>query len=76
MDDPPAGEVHLCQSARHITTIFFTHVCVGVFVAQSIRVEAYLPQHVSDELDRVSDNRSEFIREAVKEKLDKEGKIE
>jgi metal-responsive CopG/Arc/MetJ family transcriptional regulator len=47
-------------------------VCVGVFVAQSIRVEAYLPQHVADELDRVTDNRSEYIREAVIEKLDGE----
>jgi len=31
---------------------------------------------VADELERVADNRSEFIREAVKEKLDKEGEIE
>jgi len=46
-----------------------------VFVAQKIRVEAYLPQYVADELERVSDNRSEFIREAVKDKLDKEGEI-
>lgn len=47
-----------------------------MFVAQSIRVEAYLPQHVADELERVADNRSEFIREAVKEKLDSEGRID
>jgi len=46
--------------------------CVGGCVAQSIRVEAYIPQHVADELDRVADNRSEYIREAVKEKLDGE----
>lgn len=45
-------------------------------MAQSIRVEAYLPQYVADELERVSDNRSEFIREAVKEKLDKEGELD
>jgi len=49
---------------------------VGIDVAQSIRVEAYIPQHVSDELDRVADNRSEFIREAVKEKLDEEGRVD
>ena len=54
----------------------FPKACVGVFVAQKIRVEAYLPQHVADELERVSDNRSEFIREAVKEKLDTEGRVE
>jgi metal-responsive CopG/Arc/MetJ family transcriptional regulator len=41
-------------------------------MAQSIRVETYLPQHVANELDRVADNRSEYIREAVKEKLDGE----
>lgn len=44
-------------------------------MAQSIRVETYLPQHVANELDRVSNNRSEFVREAVKEKLDSEGRI-
>lgn len=37
-----------------------------------MRVEAYLPQHVVDELDRVTDNRSEYIRHAVKERLDEE----
>lgn len=49
--------------------------CVGVFVAQKIRIEAYVAQHTADELNRVAENKSEFIREAVKEKLDKEGKI-
>jgi len=45
-------------------------------MAQSMRVEAYLPQHVVDELDRVTDNRSEYIREAVVAQLDSETVID
>jgi len=41
-------------------------------MAQSLRVETYLPKHVVDEIDRVSDNRSEYIREAVVASLDDE----
>lgn len=42
-------------------------------MAQSIRVEAYLPQQMVEELDMIADNRSEYIREAVGEKIEREG---
>lgn len=45
-------------------------------MAQSVRVEAYLSRTTADELDRVAENRSEFIREAVKAKLDTEGRVD
>lgn len=38
-------------------------------MARSQRVETYLPPEMIDEIDEQTDNRSEFIREALEEYL-------
>jgi metal-responsive CopG/Arc/MetJ family transcriptional regulator len=38
-------------------------------MARSQRVEVYLPREMVDEIDEQTDNRSEFIRDALEEKL-------
>lgn len=43
---------------------------MGACMARSIRVEVYLPPETIDEIDEETDNRSEWIRDAIKTKLD------
>jgi len=61
--DTQAGR---CKVTTHS---FIMGACVGVCVAKQIRVEAYLPQELMATLEEESDNRSAFIREAVRREL-------